>query len=230
MFADEIRRAAEAAPRTKLPGVAAALWRAYGAGQVSEAEAETLSALIDARRALPAAPVAARRAVGSRPRTDTSMERRRRWVASGWLPPALAARFTMAEAAVLAVIAAEVVKRGDCRLCLEHIAAVAGVSRTTAKTAIRQARALGFITVEERRQTTWRNLPNIVRITNTTWTSWLHHARRERTMGGGVGTAPGTSTGSQIPGHSRGADQRPWSDSGGKIQRIVGNSVTNRRR
>ena len=40
MFADEIRRAAEAAPRCKLPDVAALLWRAFGAGQVTEAEAE----------------------------------------------------------------------------------------------------------------------------------------------------------------------------------------------
>ena len=46
-----------------------------------------------------------RRAVGSRPRTDTSMERRRRWAASGRLPPALAARFTLAEQAVLAMVA-----------------------------------------------------------------------------------------------------------------------------
>ncbi|MBL7590008.1 transcriptional regulator, partial [Escherichia coli] len=40
MFADEIRLAAEAAPRVKLPEVLTLLWRAYGAGQVTEAEAE----------------------------------------------------------------------------------------------------------------------------------------------------------------------------------------------
>ena len=46
MFAEEIRRAAESAPRVKLPDVAALMWRAYGAGQITEAEAEALSNLI----------------------------------------------------------------------------------------------------------------------------------------------------------------------------------------
>ena len=49
MFADEIRCAIQAAPRTTLPSVAALLWRAYGAGQVTEPEAETLSAPIETR-------------------------------------------------------------------------------------------------------------------------------------------------------------------------------------
>ena len=34
MFADEIRRAIEAADRITLPQVTAALWRAYGDGKV----------------------------------------------------------------------------------------------------------------------------------------------------------------------------------------------------
>src|ERR1700712_1936382 len=99
-YADEIRRQAEAAPRTALPAVTAALWRAYGEGKVTEAEAEALSVLIEARRLTratsalseheqglnPAGTVAgvgvppdsvgsSRRAIGSRPRTDASMER-----------------------------------------------------------------------------------------------------------------------------------------------------------
>ena len=35
--------------------------------------------------------------MGSRPVSGASLERRRRWAASGRLPPALAARFTLAE-------------------------------------------------------------------------------------------------------------------------------------
>jgi DNA-binding CsgD family transcriptional regulator len=69
------------------------------------------------------------------------MERRRRWAASGCLPPALAARFTLAEQAVLAVVAAEHRKRGDCRLTNGELADVAGVSITTVKNALRAARA-----------------------------------------------------------------------------------------
>ncbi len=54
MLVDEIRAAVMAAPRVKLPEVAAVLWRAYGAGHVSEAEAEELSTLIETRMVVPA--------------------------------------------------------------------------------------------------------------------------------------------------------------------------------
>src|SRR3954465_11830250 len=151
MFAEEIRRAAEAAPRVKLPEVAALLWKAFAAGSVTETEAEALSALIEARKAPAASPAPARRWVGSRPRTDASMERRRRWAASGRLPPQLAVRFTLAEQAVLAVVAVEVAKQGTCTLALDHIASLAGVSRATVRNAMKQARTIGCITVEERR-------------------------------------------------------------------------------
>src|SRR3954464_8394292 len=116
MFVEQLRRAVEAVPRVELAKVASLLWRAYAAGQVSEADASALSDLIEARRALPAAPKPAQRRLGSRPRSPASMERRRRWAASGALPPALAARFTLAEQAALAVVAAEHRRRGDCRL------------------------------------------------------------------------------------------------------------------
>ena len=195
MFADEIRRAAEAAPRVKLPDVAALLWRAYGAGQVSEAEAEALSVLIDSRKQSTVtnalepsanesgAPAdrrgSPRRALaGSRPRTDVSMERRRRWAASGRLPPAIAARFTLAEQAVLSLVAAETARRGDCRLAVGHLAALVGVAETTVRNAIREARKLGLVTVEERRATGWRNDTNVVRIVSAEWTAWLRLARR----------------------------------------------------
>jgi hypothetical protein len=200
MFADELRRAIEAADRIALPSVTALLWRAYGEGKVTEAEAEVLSGLIEARTEAPAtrrfslAPPATsnpidgppaqdpagsrRRAVGSRPRTDASMERRRRWAASGRLPPGLAARFTLAEQAVLALVAAEVVRRKDCRLAVGHLAAIVGVAETTVRNAIREAVKLGLLTVEERRVTGFRNDTNIVRIVSAEWTAWLQLARK----------------------------------------------------
>src|SRR5829696_2780962 len=107
MFVDELRRAVEASPRVELATVSALLWRAYAAGQVTEAQASELSEKIEARKALPAAPKSIQRRLGSRPRAPASIERRRRWAAAGALPPALACRFTLAEQAVLGVIAAE---------------------------------------------------------------------------------------------------------------------------
>src|SRR3954466_15060048 len=126
MFVEQLRRAVEVSPRVELAKVASLLWRAYAAGQVTEAHASKLSDLIESRRALPAPQKPIQRRLGSRPRPPASMERRRRWAASGALPPALAARFTLAETAVLAVIACEVVKHSRCTLVLDHIAALAG--------------------------------------------------------------------------------------------------------
>ena len=189
VFANEIRRAAEAAARVELPAVSAALWKAFGVGQISEAEAEELSALIEARRTVSVASEAPPRRVGSRPRSPASLERRRRWAASGRLPPALATRFTLGEAAALAVIASEVAKRGDCRLAIGHIAAMAGVSETSVRRALRAARDLALLTVEQRRLTGFRNDTNVVRIVSIEWTAWLRLARRGEGVGANLGGA-----------------------------------------
>src|SRR3954453_18985263 len=97
MFVEQLRRAVEASPRVELPTISALLWKAYAAGTVSESDAAGLSALIEARKAIPAAPKPAQRRFGSLPPPHTSLERPRPWAASGALPPALASRFTLAE-------------------------------------------------------------------------------------------------------------------------------------
>jgi NADH:ubiquinone oxidoreductase subunit len=199
-YADAIRRQAEDAPRAALPAVTAALWRAFGDGHVSEAEAEALSVLIERRQAsgfgrsaeqgsnlgrMTQLSEAAqdrvgslKRGAGSRPRSVASLERRRRWAASGRLPPAIAARFTLAEQAVLALVVAETAQRGDCRLAVGHLAAIVGVAETTVRNAIREARKLGLLTVEERRLTGYRNDTNVVRIISPEWLAWLRLARK----------------------------------------------------
>src|SRR3954454_8342009 len=188
MFAEQLRRAITAAPRVELPKVSALLWKGYASGTVSESDAADLSALIEARKAAGAVSVPRpRRLVGSRPRSPGHMERRRRWAASGCLPPAIAARFTLAEQAALAVVAAEHRKRGDCRLTNKEIADVAGVSITTVKNALRVARTINLISVEERRLSAFRNAPNIVRIVSPEWRAWLR-------LGGGGKSAPGSPT------------------------------------
>ena len=204
MFADEIRRAIEAATRITLPQVTALLWRAYGEGKVTEAEAERLSGLIEARtlpdlrrgdnltagQVKPETSIQSVSRVGSRPRTGASMERRRRWAASGRMPLAIAAKFTHAEQGVLSLVAAETARRGDCRLAVGHVAAIVGVSETTVRNAIREARKLGLVTVEERPITGFRNLPNIVRIVSAEWTAWLRLARKGSIPQGGGCKSP----------------------------------------
>jgi hypothetical protein len=177
-FATSMRRAVEAAPRVKLSDLSTGIWKAWGAGSLSDDEAQSLSDLIEARKALPAAEKPVQRRVGSRPRSAASMERRRSWAACGAMPPQLAARFTLAEVAVLAVVAAEVRRHGACTLTIGHIAALAGVCRKTVKNALREAEALGFVRVEERRLTAWRNASNRVTITSPEWHAWMRMRRR----------------------------------------------------
>src|SRR5215212_6950577 len=191
MFVEQLRQTISAAPRVELSKVSALLWKAYAAGSVTEAQASELSDLIEARKALPALEKPVQCRVGSRPRSPASMERRRSWAAAGRLPPALASRFTLGEVAVLAVIAAEVVKGGACRLALDHIAALAGVGRSTVKRALREAHGLGLIRIEERRLTAWRNDTNVVTIVSPEWSTWLRLRKW-----GGVQFKTGTHTSS----------------------------------
>ena len=67
MFGEQLRRAVEASPRVEMPKVSALLWKAYAAGQVSEAEASALSEAIETRKAIPAAQKPVQRRLGSRP-------------------------------------------------------------------------------------------------------------------------------------------------------------------
>ncbi|RYB01373.1 transcriptional regulator [Lichenibacterium ramalinae] len=185
MFVEECRRAVMAAPLTGLDALSKGVWQAYGAGVLDDEETGVLCELIAARRACSEQLARAPRRVGSRPRTSASLERRRSWTASGWLPPAIAARFTMGEAAALAVIIAEAAKAGRCGLPIGAIAGRAGVCATTVRNALREARRLGLVRVEERRLSYARSLPNLVTIAGRELALWVRtRARVARQEGG----------------------------------------------
>ncbi|WP_174804959.1 hypothetical protein [Methylobacterium oxalidis] len=151
---------------------------------MSEAEAEELSGLIELRKAVGAAQTLTGsayvklrsplpRKIQRPPVRSVAIERRRRLAASGPMPPALAARFTTGEAAVLRIVGDECRDKGRCVLPLDAIAARAGVGRTTAQNALRLARRLGMIEIEERRLTGAKNLPNRVTVIDREWRQWL---------------------------------------------------------
>ncbi|WP_336490922.1 hypothetical protein [Methylobacterium nigriterrae] len=202
MFAGELRAAVEACARDRLPELSAALWKEFSAGAVTEGEAEEICALIEARRGVGISPRGTAksdapqrgapivRKVQRSPVRSVAVERRRRWAAAGRMPPRIAAHFTTGEQAALAVVAVEVTKRSACTLAIGAIAALAGVSESTVKRALRQARALGLITIQERRLSRFRNDTNVVRIVAREWLSWLELRR----SGGGVQSCTGTNT------------------------------------
>jgi len=77
------------------------------------------------------------------------------------MPPALAARFTVSELAVLKIVSDEIRQHGTCFCTVAEIAARAGTSRTKVQDAIRQAARLGLLTVQERRREGQKNPPNV---------------------------------------------------------------------
>jgi hypothetical protein len=92
-------------------------------------------------------------------------------------PPGLAARFILAEQAVLAPVAAEVVRRKACRLSIEKLAAVAGPLDREERDP--RGGSAGPVTVEERQITGFRNGTNVLRIVSPEWLAQLRLARGE---------------------------------------------------
>jgi hypothetical protein len=74
---------------------------------------------------------------------------------------------------VLAVVAVEVAKKGQCTLTVGHLAALAGVSETTVRNALRAAEALQLISIDRRRRTAWVSYPNTLKVVSKEWASWL---------------------------------------------------------
>jgi hypothetical protein len=173
---DTLRTLVLELPRSRLPEASRLLWLALAEGAVTEDQASELDALVKMRLATPRPselPRSQRRSVGSRPRSEASLRRRRMHVASGMMPPEIAASCTQGEAAALAIIAYEHVAKGACDLPIGAIAAKAGVCATTVRNALRLAKRLGLIKVEERRLAYDRSLPNVVTIVDSGWAAWL---------------------------------------------------------
>ena len=77
------------------------------------------------------------------------IQRHRVGRASAALPGWAAAEFTESEAAVMRVVGVEMANnRGVCALHIKAIAAAAGVSVETARSALRTAKMIGLVTVE----------------------------------------------------------------------------------
>lgn len=172
---------------SRLDELARDVSRMWGVGQLSDEEAGGLFALIDSRRrsggerTAPASGLRgrvashfpARRKLQRSPDRDASIRRRRTLSSAGALPPALAAAFTESERAVLAVLVAEVRGKGACDRSIDELAARAGVSRSTAKNALRQAERLRLVAITRRPVRGRKNLTNLVEIVSAEWRLWI---------------------------------------------------------
>lgn len=138
-----------------------------------------------------AASLAAERVVAAAARRKPTTEerqkelcRRRRWAKSGSMPPDLRDRFTEAESAALTVIAEQCKRKGFCDLCIDEIAKLAGVSRTSVQNALRKAsgrskedeKTVPVISVRERPQAGRKSFTNIIKILCKSWLGWIGRA------------------------------------------------------
>jgi hypothetical protein len=185
MFANAMVAAIDAARTlTKLDHLSTDIWKAWGAGQIGD-EAQLLAMQLEARRKalrgdlVPVGIPPGRTSIfpprrpQRAPMRAVAIARRRHLAASGPMPPALASKFTVGELAVLRIVGDEVRGQGACARTIEEIAARAGTCRRMVQNAIRQAAALGLLTVQERRREGQKNLPNVLRVVSREWLSWL---------------------------------------------------------
>ncbi|MCJ9752074.1 hypothetical protein MOV61_15250 [Neorhizobium sp. BETTINA12A] len=102
------------------------------------------------------------------------------------MPPQIRAGYSEAERAALSVIADRCRSKGFCDLCLDEIARLAGVGRTSVQNAVRKAsgrkrtdeKQPPIISVRERPQEHGKHLTHIIRIVSTSWLGWI-----KRTIG-----------------------------------------------
>lgn len=181
MLAEQLATAAtNARTYRQLDDISRLIWRAHAEGHLSDAAAQAAAEAAQARknalrggRPREALKLARARRRPVTPDKAASIARRRRLAASGAVPGPIAASFTVSELSTLSVIAREVQKRGRCELHIDAIAAMAGTCRTVVQSALRTARALGLVSVQERRRAGQRSLTNVVTVISAEWRQWL---------------------------------------------------------
>jgi hypothetical protein len=81
------------------------------------------------------------------------------------------------------IIADEHRDRGGCARSIGEIAARAGVCVRTVQNALRHAERVGLVSITERRVSSRRNLPNIVRVVSREWLAWIEHHKARQGIG-----------------------------------------------
>ncbi len=186
MFVDQMTDAIVGARTlTRLDHLSKSIWQGLVAQAVTDEQAQQLAELLHARRIVVRGDIKPVGVPPGRPsifpprrlqrplQRPIAVARRRHLAASGPMPPSLACRFTVGELAVLRIVGDEVRQNGFCDRTVAELGARAGVSRSTAKNAIRAAAAMGFLTVQERRREGQVNLPNVIRVVSRDWLQWL---------------------------------------------------------
>ena len=216
MFINALAGAIDAAHPKQIDYLSRQLWQAHAAGHIRDDDAQRLAERLHERRnppqtaqgalfRFPGNPAGApaqnawtafpRRIEQRSPDCQASIQRRRRLAASGPMPPAMAAAFTVGELAVLRIVGDEVTAKGTCDRSLAEIAARAGVCRKLAQLTLRMAARDGLVAIERRPRPGRKNLSNVVRIISAEWSAWLKRGAglRSRQLQGEKNVTPRTT-------------------------------------
>ncbi len=131
-------------------------------------------------------PVPSRRPRPRSPNRERSLCRRRREVAPAVIPPHVAEHFTPGQLSALAVIARDIQINGCCKMCIDKIAAWAGVCRRLVQQAQRIAERLGFLAIEARPRRGRKSKTNVVRVVCSEWAAWLRLDRVQENAPHGI--------------------------------------------
>jgi hypothetical protein len=208
MFDATMRQAIEGAcTLAQFDDLSRKIWQAHAAEALTEDAAQGLAELLHARRTalrevvvsvgIPLGRVTLfpPRRLQRAPERSEAIARRRRLACSGPLPPALASRYTEGQRAVLLIVGDQFVRNGACSLCIDAIAARAGVCRRLAQGAIRLAEGDGLLTIQERRHQGRKSDSNVIRIINREWTAWLKRGQQARKLDEARARIAGSSIG-----------------------------------
>jgi hypothetical protein len=113
-----------------------------------------------------------------------SKQRRQMLAATSPLPPQLAARLTPSQQAYARLLADEQLRAGDCRLCLDEIAARIGTCAKTIQRAQQRLKELGYVEVEHRPNEGQKHDTNVVRIISPEWLTWIAMGKIPKRIGG----------------------------------------------
>ena len=211
MFRTALASAIDAAHPRQIDNLSRQLWQAHAAGLLLDDDAQGLAERLHRRREPPQTAQGAlfvfpvgerpgnpasrwttfpRRVEQRSPDRQASIQRRRRLAASGPMPPAMAARYTVGELAVLRIVGDEVTANGTCDRSLAEIAARAGVCRKLAQLTLRVAARDRLIVIERRPRPGRKNLTNVVRIVSAEWAAWLKRGAQSRQVQGEKNVTP----------------------------------------
>jgi hypothetical protein len=100
------------------------------------------------------------------------------------MPPHLGAPLTPCQLAYAAFLVEETLRSGDCRLCLDEIAARIGTSSKTIQRAQYRLQDLKLVEVELRPNEGEKHDTNVVRIVSTEWLTWIAMGKIPKRIGG----------------------------------------------